>query len=258
VSDEKTKKTAPKVDFFADLKARANTAQRLSGGTSESDENGEKIEMLALASISANPDQPRRQASPEEDAELAADIKERGILQPVIVRPDPKSKDKYQLVAGQRRCEAARIAGLKQIPAIVKQYNDKEARTVAAIENLQRKDLDPQDEAHYFKFLADTYNLSNRAIADLIHKSASYVDQRMRLLDPNRVKSTQSLQDSQPAQKLWKYKRGEWQKIREFVAEAREGIDEGLVHATPKQRAELKETIQRLIWELEALGNSFD
>lgn len=252
-------KTAPaRPDFFANLKARSGSVQKIAAGqtTEAADEtqDGEAVEtitMIQLVAIEPNPDQPRQTATPEEDAELAADIKERGLLQPVIVRPLGGAGGRYELVAGERRCRAARAAGLEQVPAIVRSYDDREARTVAAIENLQRKDLEPQDEARYFKFLADEYNLSNRQIAEGLHKSASYVDQRMRLLQTGRVKNTQTLNDSQSHAVIrpWKYRPREWEKLKSTLAGARGSLQQ----VSPRQKAEIKKTIAELKSELDAL-----
>jgi ParB/RepB/Spo0J family partition protein len=193
-----TTKATP--DFFAGLKDRAGGLQKLAATTSKPapGNEGEKIENLPINMILPNPDQPRRILSEQDDNELMEDIRERGVLQPIIVCPAGGKPGRYVLVAGQRRLRASGMAGNVTIPAIVRNYTELEARTVAAIENLQRKDLDEVDEARYFQFLSKTYNLSNRQIAKLIHKSPSYVDQRMRLLQTNeRVKNTQTLQNSQ-------------------------------------------------------------
>lgn len=256
-----SKSAAPaRPDFFASLKARSSSVQKIAAGQSgeipeekPADSNAEAIEMITLSAIEPNPDQPRQTATPEQDAELAADIRERGVLQPVIVRPLGGAGGRYELVAGERRCRAARLAGLEQIPAIVRPYNDREARTVAAIENLQRQNLEPLDEARYFKFLADEYNLSNRQIAEGLHKSPSYVDQRMRLLQPDRVKNTQLLHASQdsaiPAPKPWRFKPREWERLKTTLTEARGGLQQ----VPAKQKKELQKTVAELKAELVAL-----
>lgn len=262
----KSAATPPRPDFFANLKARSGNMQKIAAGqpteSAEEKPDGERaevIQLISLVAIEPNPDQPRQTATPDEDAELAADIKERGLLQPVIVRPLGGPGGRYELVAGERRCRAARLAGLEQIPAIVRQYDDREARTVAAIENLQRKDLDPFDEARYFKFLADEYNLSNRQIAEGLHKSPSYVDQRLRLLQTERVKNTHLLNDSQvelppsPAtstlHRPWKYRPREWEKLKVTLTGARGSLKQ----VPPRQKAEIQKTIAELKSELEAL-----
>jgi ParB family chromosome partitioning protein len=248
-------------DFFANLKMRAGNLQKLAEGAGIPEEESDKIELLSLNTVLPNPDQPRQNENADEDAELAEDIKAHGILQPIIVRLIPDKPGHYQIVAGQRRTNAAKAAGYTVIPAIVKNYDDRKARTIAAIENLQRKNLEPVEEAYYFKFLADEYNLSNRDIAQLIHKSPSYIDQRMRLLKPeeaNRVKNTQTLEISQsitpnsaPTKppRVWKYQPKEWEKIRVAINQARTGY----TGAKPEQREALRETIQTLKKELEEL-----
>ena len=239
---------APTVDFFASLKARANTVQQMTGNNEQpdGDNQAEKIEMLTLDSILPNPNQPRKEFLEDEDNELAADIKEHGILQPIIVRPAPGLTGKYQLVAGERRARAAKVAGLVTIPAIIKDYNDKEARTVAAIENLQRKNLQPLEEASYFEFLAQEYNLSNRDIAQLVHKSASYVDQRFRLLTAERVKSTHMLQDSQPkVSRLTKLNPTTFTRYARSIYDVMEDLEQNPVN-DPKTKAAVLQSLSEM------------
>ncbi len=137
--------------------------------------------IVSLERIRPNPRQPRRFYDAERDRELAENIKEHGILEPLLVRL--VSENQYEIVAGERRYRAARLAGKHSVPVIVKEYGEEQAQLVAVIENLQRQDLDPRDEAHYFKFLADQYNYSYRKIAALVHRSYGYVNERMRLLN---------------------------------------------------------------------------
>lgn len=184
-------------DFFAGLKARSVNLQQLTSGTATVGDmaESERIEQIPVEDILPNPRQPRRQLTVEQDIELADDIKQRGILQPIIVRR--RSNNGYELVVGNRRLNAAKALGLITVPAIIRDYDDQEAFTVAIVENLQRKDLDPIDEAFSFKLLADEYNLSNRSIAMLIHKSPSYVDQRLRLLSQTNLTEYDNLADHQ-------------------------------------------------------------
>lgn len=130
--------------------------------------------------IEPNPNQPRRYIDDARLEELSADIKARGILQPPIVRP--LEDGKYQLVVGERRYRAAKMAGLKEIPVLVNDLNDEDARIVSLVENIQREDLDFADEARYFGMLHDEYKYSIRDIAALVNKSKSYVDSRLTLL----------------------------------------------------------------------------
>jgi ParB family chromosome partitioning protein len=137
--------------------------------------------MVKLDQIELNPNQPRKHIDPNSLAELSADIKARGILQPPIVRPI-EGNSKYQLVVGERRYRAAQMAELTEIPVLVKSLDDKEAQIVSLIENIQREDLSFADEANYFKILQQEYELSIRGIAELVHKSKSYVETRLNLL----------------------------------------------------------------------------
>jgi ParB/RepB/Spo0J family partition protein len=142
----------------------------------------ENARHLPLAVIDPNPDQPRRLADAERLAELAADIADRGVLEPLIVRP---VGDRYQVIAGGRRRAAAGIAGLDSVPCLIRDdLTDAEARAIALVENLQREDLDIEDEA---RALAELYQQgrSLREIGALIHKSYKYVQRRLRLVaDP--------------------------------------------------------------------------
>ena len=135
--------------------------------------------MVNLALIEANPNQPRKNIDPERLAELAADIKARGILQPPIVR---RAGEKYQLIVGERRFRAAQLADLTEIPVLVKDLSDQEAQIVSLVENIQREDLSFGDEANYFKMMQQQYGFSIRDIAAFVNKSKSYVENRLNLL----------------------------------------------------------------------------
>jgi len=128
--------------------------------------------------IDANPWQPRQHADPERLAELRADIEARGILQPIVVRP--YGDDRYQVVAGERRYQAAGLAGLEQLPCIIREVDDAEAQAIALVENLQREDLDIEDEARFLRSLHDA-GMSLREIGAAIHKSYQYVNRRVKL-----------------------------------------------------------------------------
>jgi ParB family chromosome partitioning protein len=156
---------------------RSMISQRLSELEKE---HNEEAYIVPLANIVANPDQPRKVLDPERDAELTADVAERGILEPLIVRS--LEDGKYQIVAGERRYRAATNAGLEKVPVIVKNYNDEQARYVSIVENIQRQDLHELDEARFFQRLIDEHNVSVRDIADYIHRSHTYVQNRLKLL----------------------------------------------------------------------------
>jgi len=138
------------------------------------------IAAIPVAEIEPDPQQPRRHFAEEALDELARSIAARGVIQPVIVRP--LGSNRYQLVAGERRWRAAQRARLHEIPAIVRALEEKEVRALALIENLQREDLNPVEEARAFQRLADLDGMTQAEIAGLVDKSRSHVANIMRLL----------------------------------------------------------------------------
>ena len=134
---------------------------------------------IPLEKLVPNPQQPRKDFSEEKLAEMANTIKAYGVIQPVLVH---KEKEQYILVAGERRYKAARMAGLKTIPAIVKEYNSKELIEIALVENLQREDLNPIEEANAYKRLLDEFNFSQEELARKIGRSRSSIANTLRLL----------------------------------------------------------------------------
>ena len=135
---------------------------------------------LEISRLSVNPFQPRKDFDQEELNELAQSIKENGIIQPIIVR---NTDDMYQIVAGERRWRAAQIAGLDKVPVIIKYLNDFEMMQIALIENVQREDLNPMEEALAYKRLTEEFNLKQDEIASKVGKSRSTVANAMRLLN---------------------------------------------------------------------------
>ena len=135
--------------------------------------------MLKINMVEPNRDQPRK--SFEEDAllELADSIKQFGILQPLIVR---KRKDYYEIIAGERRWRAAKIAGIKEVPVIIKEYTDQEIVEIGLIENIQRENLNPIEEAMAYKRLLEEFNLKQDEVAERVSKSRTAVTNSMRLL----------------------------------------------------------------------------
>jgi ParB family transcriptional regulator, chromosome partitioning protein len=134
---------------------------------------------LSLDSIQANPDQPRRNFDADALQELADSIREHGIIQPVIVE---KHEGSYRIVAGERRTRAARIAGLSKIPVIIRNYTDERRLEVALIENVQRQDLDPMEEASAYKRLMDMSKLSQEELSLRVGKNRSTIANSLRLL----------------------------------------------------------------------------
>lgn len=134
---------------------------------------------IEIGLIDRNPDQPRKKFDENSLEELAASIKSHGVIQPIIVK---KVNDRYIIIAGERRYRASRIAGIKTIPCIVKDYTDQEISEISIIENLQREDLNPIESARAIKNLIDSYNITQEEVADKIGKSRPAVANTMRLL----------------------------------------------------------------------------
>ncbi|HYD24674.1 MAG TPA: ParB/RepB/Spo0J family partition protein [Croceibacterium sp.] len=135
---------------------------------------------LAVAAIEPHPDQPRRQFNEEALEELAASIGKRGVIQPVIVRP--LAGGRYQLVAGERRWRAAQKAQLHEIPALIRELDERDVMALALIENIQREDLNPVEEARAYHRLGERDDLPQAEIARLVGKSRSHVANMQRLL----------------------------------------------------------------------------
>ncbi|MDD3692827.1 MAG: ParB/RepB/Spo0J family partition protein [Oscillospiraceae bacterium] len=136
---------------------------------------------LKVSEIQPNRSQPRKQFDDEALAELAESIGQHGILQPLLVRP--LTDGSYQLVAGERRWRAARMAGLSDVPVVVRDMDDKQMAELALIENLQREDLNPMEQALGFKTLMDKYGLTQQEVAKVVSKSRPAVANALRLLN---------------------------------------------------------------------------
>lgn len=142
------------------------------------EENGDKL--ININDIEPNREQPRKFFDEEALKELADSIAMHGVIQPLLVRP--LSDGGYQLIAGERRWRASRMAGLTQVPVVVKEMTDEEAMELALIENLQREDLNPIEEAEGFKLLMDTYSFTQEQAAERVGKSRPAVANALRLL----------------------------------------------------------------------------
>ncbi len=140
-----------------------------------------EVHHIAVERISSNPNQPRQTFDTDTLQDLAASIREHGILQPVLVRP--RADGSFQLIAGERRWRAARIAGLREIPAIVEAFDDEAALEIAIIENLQREDISPLEEAEMFERMTTQHGYSLRKLAQKLGKDKGYVENRLRLAD---------------------------------------------------------------------------
>lgn len=153
----------------------------LDGGESAS------VSFLAIGEIEPNRDQPRQNFDGEALNELASSIAEHGVLQPLIIRPTPDGG--YQLVAGERRWRAARIAGLTEVPVIVKTLTDSEVSVIALIENLQRENLNPMEEAEGIQKLIDEFDFTQEQAAQKLGKSRSALTNTLRLMSlPEKVR----------------------------------------------------------------------
>lgn len=147
------------------------------------------IQMLPVAAIAPNPDQPRRHFDEEALADLASSLAQRGLLQPIVVRPHPSS-DGYQIIAGERRWRAAQRARIHEVPAIVRELSDSETLELAIVENVQRQDLNAIEEAEAYQRLVNDFGHTQDALGKLVGKSRSHVANLLRLLDlPQGVRS---------------------------------------------------------------------
>ncbi len=150
------------------------------------------VRTVPLDRIDPNPQQPRMSFDEDTLRELAASITEHGVLQPILIRPGDEGR--YQLVAGERRWRAARIAGLREIPALIEEIDDDTALEISIIENLQREDLSPLDEALMYERMTTDHGYSLRRLAQKLGKDKGYIENRLRLADaPAEIKQLVSL-----------------------------------------------------------------
>ena len=140
------------------------------------------VHSLPIEALEAGPFQPRQAMEPEALAELAASIRTRGILQPILARPHPERDGVYQIIAGERRWRAAQQAGLHEVPVHVRPLDDGDAMAASLVENLQRQDLNPIEEAEGLQRLIGEFGLSHDELAGAIGKSRSHVTNTVRLL----------------------------------------------------------------------------
>ena len=157
-------------------------------GNKEADNKG--LITLSVDQIEPNPNQPRRTFSTDSLMDLSNSIIEKGIIQPLIVRAISKTPVKYQIVAGERRWRAAQMAKLHKIPVVVRSFSDVEVLEIAIIENIQRSDLSPIDEANGYQQLIDRFNHTQDKISRALGKSRSHIANLLRLLNlPNDVQT---------------------------------------------------------------------
>jgi len=150
------------------------------------------VRNIGVDRITSNPEQPRLAFDPTSLEELAASIREHGVLQPILVRP--LDAGEYQLIAGERRWRASKIAGLETIPALVEEIDDDTAMEISIIENLQREDLSPLDEAAMYDRMVREHGYSVRRLAQKLGKDKGYLENRLRLADaPDEIRELVSL-----------------------------------------------------------------
>jgi ParB family transcriptional regulator, chromosome partitioning protein len=145
--------------------------------------SGLGVRTLPIELIRRNADQPRRHFDEDELDALAGSIREKGILQPILVRPAPGAPGEYQIVAGERRWRAAQRAGLREAPVVIREFDDGEALEIAILENVQRSDLNPVDEAAGYRTLIDRFGRTQEGLAQVLGKSRSHVANTLRLLN---------------------------------------------------------------------------
>lgn len=146
--------------------------------------------LVSIDRIEPNPNQPRRYFSEDALSELSASIKEKGVIQPLIVRPSPKGGDLYEIVAGERRWRASQLAKLHELPVIIREFTDTEVLEVAIIENIQRADLNAIDEAAGYKQLMDRFGHTQEQLSQALGKSRSHIANLLRLLNlPDEVQT---------------------------------------------------------------------
>lgn len=149
------------------------------------DTKGEAVTQIESKLIDTNPNQPRKHFDEDSLNELAVSIKNYGVIQPILVCP--KEGGRYELIAGERRLRASKMAGLSFIPAIVKSFTESEMAEIALIENLQREDLNPIEEARAYRSLMEKYGFTQEELADKLGKSRPVIANSLRLLSLNPV-----------------------------------------------------------------------
>ena len=149
--------------------------------SSGSDKDNKNFKLINTSQILANQQQPRKNFKPEELKNLANSIKSKGVLQPIIVRP--KSNNQFEIVAGERRWRASQIAGIHEIPALIKDMNDEMVQEAALIENIQRENLNAVEEARAYKAILENKHSDYDNLSSVVGKSKSHVSNMIRLLE---------------------------------------------------------------------------
>lgn len=161
------------------IPSSATVSKGSSSNKSIDAKEGEAVSIVKITKVEPNRDQPRRTFNEDELQELADSIKQHGVLNPIIVQD---RKDHYEIIAGERRWRASKIAGLKEIPVIIRHYTEQQIAEIALIDNIQRKDLNPIEEALAYKRLLEEFNLKQDEVAEKVSKSRTAVTNSIRLL----------------------------------------------------------------------------
>lgn len=153
-------------------------------------EDARSLRHLPIEFITRNPRNPRRSFAESDLADLTASIRAKGMLQPIVVRPVTGETNRYEIVAGERRWRASQLAGIHDVPVIIREFSDGEALEIALIENIQRADLNPIEEADGYQQLIDHFEYTQQQLADSIGKSRSHIANTLRLLNlPARIRT---------------------------------------------------------------------
>ncbi|MBK5253142.1 MAG: ParB/RepB/Spo0J family partition protein [Peptostreptococcaceae bacterium] len=165
----------------------ADTASIVDNETNDKEDYEDRVLYIDINDIRANATQPRLHFDEKKLDELASSIKDNGVIQPLVLRNTQKG---YEIVAGERRWRASRKAGLKKVPCIVRDFDDKQNMLVAIIENMQREDLNPIEEALGLKKMLKKYNLTQEQVSDSVGKSRPYIANSLRLLKlPDKIQN---------------------------------------------------------------------
>ena len=152
-------------------------------GQTQNDSPRKSDSLVPIEKVRANPDQPRRDFSEADMKDLIASVKERGIIQPLIVRPDPGHSGDFQIVAGERRWRAAQVAQIHEVPVVIRELDDTEVLEIAIIENIQRSDLNAVEEAMGYRQLMDSFGHTQEKLAEVLGKSRPHIANLLRLLN---------------------------------------------------------------------------
>ncbi|GGX67326.1 chromosome-partitioning protein ParB [Litorimonas cladophorae] len=184
---------APDTASAEESKASSSTANKI---TDTPDTSSRNVQFIAISRLDRNPDQPRKMFNEKDLAELTESIRRKGVLQPILVRPIPESARSksesasvdFQIVAGERRWQASLKAGLDAMPVLIRHLNDQEVLEIGVVENVQRADLNPIEEARAYRALMDDFGRTQVEVSEAIGKARSHIANLLRLLEmPNQV-----------------------------------------------------------------------